>query len=463
MQIIKKDINSTIVFFILLHIIIWTLIPSISNNNLPLDTIEALAWGRELEFGYSKHPPLSAWIVEFFYSVFGNNDWAYYLLSQIFVGISFFIIFKFSEDFFKIKIHSLLCILLLEGIFFYNFTTPEFNVNIAHLPFWSLAVFYCWRGIKFNTNIDWLLFGLFAALGILCKYSFIYLLLSIDIFFIYTIIKYKKFDPKCLVSLISFFIVLLPHFIWLIDNDYITIKYVFARTDLEGSTFKDHIFYPLIFLSKQIGILLPFFIMVFFIIKKLKVKINFNDKKLLFLISLNITPILLVFLTSLLTGANIRTMWMTPFYLFSGTFFLYIFEIKNSLKKLNNFFFIFLFLFILSPSLYFIVSFVKTDKRTDYPGSYISQVVQTEWTNNFSNKIDTVIGDEWYAGNLSYHLESRPKIIILQKDQSGEVFLKNIKNKGIILIEPFEEMNDCMGVFYQIPKLNDICMVDKNE
>jgi hypothetical protein len=307
------------------------------------------------------------------------------------------------------------------------------------------------------------LFGFFAALGILCKYSFIYLLLSIDIFFIYTIIKYKKFDSKCLISLISFFIVLFPHFIWLIDNDYSTIKYAFLRTDLEGSTFKDHIFYPLIFLSKQIGILLPFFIMSFFIIQKLKIIINFNDKKLLFLISINIIPIFLVFFTSLFMGANIRTMWMTPFYLFLGTFFLYIFEIKNILKKLNNFFFIFLFLFILSPFLYLTVSFINTDKRTDYPGRYISQLVKTEWTKNFSNKIDTVIGDEWYAGNLSYHLESRPKIIILKKSQNGDVFLKRIKNKGLILIEPFNEMNECVGVFYQIPKLNDICMVGKNE
>ena len=53
--------------------------------------------------------------------------------------------------------------------------------------------------------------------------------------------------------------------------------------------------------------------------------------------------------------------------------------------------------------------------------------MQTEWTNNFSNKIDTVIGDEWYAGNLSYHLESRPKIIILQKEPERRSFFKKYK------------------------------------
>ena len=29
----------------------------------------------------------------------------------------------------------------------------------------------------------------------------------------------------------------------------------------------------------------------------------------------------------------------------------------------------------------------------------------------YKSKINYVIGDEWYAGNLSYHLESRPKWI----------------------------------------------------
>ena len=58
----KIDVDKILIFFFLAHIIIWTLIPSISNNNLPLDTIEALAWGTNLDWGYNKHPPGSAWI-----------------------------------------------------------------------------------------------------------------------------------------------------------------------------------------------------------------------------------------------------------------------------------------------------------------------------------------------------------------------------------------------------------------
>ena len=44
--------------FLFSHAIIWTLIPSLSNINLPLDTIEALAWSSNLQWGFLKHPPI---------------------------------------------------------------------------------------------------------------------------------------------------------------------------------------------------------------------------------------------------------------------------------------------------------------------------------------------------------------------------------------------------------------------
>ena len=191
MDILKIKINKILTFFLFSHLAIWVLVPAITNNNLPLDTIEALAWGSNLDWGFNKHPPLSALAVEIFYQIFGSQDWAYYLLSQIFVVISFIVVWKFSEDFFKNKIYPLIGVLLLEGIYFYNYTTPEFNVYICELPFWALTVLFCWRGFKSNENSDWLIFGLFAALGILSHYLFIYLLAAMDVFFLYMIIKRK--------------------------------------------------------------------------------------------------------------------------------------------------------------------------------------------------------------------------------------------------------------------------------
>ena len=410
---VNKNINNIFFIFAFSHLIIWTLVPTITNKNLPLDTIEALAWGSNLEWGFNKHPPMSAFFTEVFYQIFGAQDWSYYLLSQIFVLISFFYVFKFANEVLQDVKLGFISTILLSSIYFYNFTTPEFNVNVCQLPFWSLVVYYSWRiynskDIKF---LDCLLVGIFAAIGFLSKYLFIYLLLSIDLLFVYLIFfkKTKKFDFKYLISLEVFLVLLVPHLIWLYDNDFVTIFYGLKRTGLEESIFLDHIKYPIIFLLKQIGILIPFFFLVYLLIKKTKFKFNIKDKKFLFLIFINLVPIILMLITSVVTGSKIRTMWMTPFYLFFGVFFVYLFKSQINPKKINSFLVGFLFLFFLSPIIYSYVSISQTDKRTDYPGKQIAAKVQITWDQDFEKKIQFVTGDEWKAGNLSYHLKSRPK------------------------------------------------------
>ena len=412
MNVLNRNINNIFFIFALSHLIIWTLVPSLTNKNLPLDTIEALAWGSNLDWGFNKHPPISAFFPEIFYQIFGAQDWAYYLLSQIFVLIAFYFVFKFAYEIFgNIKL-ILISVFLLSSIYFYNFTTPEFNVNVCQLPFWSLVVYYSWKiyqskEIKFK---DCFLIGLFGAIGFLSKYLFFYLLLSIALLFIYLIYfkKIKKFDFKYLITLEVFIVLLIPHFVWLYNNDFITIFYGLKRTGLEGSGILDHLKYPIIFVLKQIGILIPFFFLIWLLVKKIKFKINLKDKKFLFLLFINILPIFLMFITSMIMGSKIRTMWMTPFYLFFGVLFVYIFQSQINLKKINKFLYGFLFLFFLSPVLYSYISISKTDKRTDYLGKEIAKKVQLVWDQDFNKPIDFVIGDEWKAGNLSYHLKSRP-------------------------------------------------------
>ncbi len=412
MSINSKNINNIFYIFVTAHLMFWTLIPSLTNHNLPLDTIEALAWGSNLDWGFNKHPPMSAFFPEIFYQIFGSQDWAYYLLSQIFVVISFYYVFKLSKEILNNNLLGLISVLLIETIYFYNFTSPEFNVNVCQLPFWSLTAYYAWRifngkNIKFS---DCFLVGLFAAFGFLSKYLFLYLLVSIDLLFIYLIFikKDRKFDFKYLITTEVFLVALVPHFIWLTNNEFITITYGLARTGLEQSSLINHIQYPLIFIGKQIGILIPFLILTWLLVQKLKFKINIKDKKLLFLLSINVLPILLMFLTSFITGSKIRTMWMTPFYLFFGTLFVYMLQTQINIKKLKPFVIGFVFFFFLSPVLYAYVSISKDDKRTDYPGKEIAIKTQYAWDQQFDSKINVVLGNEWNAGNLSYHLKSRP-------------------------------------------------------
>ncbi len=453
----KKNISKIYFLFLFSHLVMWTLIPFISNGNLPLDTIEALAWGSKLDWGYNKHPPLSAFAVEVFYSFFGRSDWAYYLLSQVFVTTAFIYVWKFSNEIFKNKIFSLLSILILEGIFFYNFTTPEFNVNISQLPFFALIVYFLWKGINKNQISDWILFGIFSAIGFLSKYLFIYFLIPIFLFLIFFYLNNKKILINYFISIFVSLAILIPHFIWLFENEFITIFYGLKRSGLTEINFIDHILNPLIFILKQLVILIPFFLMFLVLLKKFKFKINFKLKKNLFLISITVIPLILVMITSIISGAKIRTMWMTPFYLFFGTLFFEIFRNCINLKNLRKFYYIFIFFFILSPTTYLCISILDKTKRTDYPGKEISRLVQNKWDDNFVNEIKIVVGDEWFAGNLSYHLVSRPQWTSELKSE-----VKDLNdNQGVIYTgNPKVLKKICPGVFGTIKPVG-YCMIGK--
>jgi len=451
----KKNISLVLNLFLFTHLIVWTLVPFLSNKNLPLDVIEALAWSSNLDWGFEKHPPLSAFFPEIFYQIFGRQDWAYYLLSQIFVTLSFVVVFKLAKEFLKNETHALVSIFLLEGIYFYNFTTPEFNVNICQMPFWTLTVYYFWKSFKDDKVKDWALFGFFAALGFLSKYLFIYLLFGITIFFFFNLKKNKKFNFKYFIPILIFLLVLSPHLLWLIDNNYKTIIYAFKRTGLEEGSFLNHLIYPIKFTLKQIGILIPFFALLSLLISRFKFTFTFRDKKLVYLISVTFVPIFLMLLTSLIFGANIRTMWMTPFYLFFGLIFVYIFRTKINLNSLKKFMVVFLFVFILSPAAYLYISLSEDTKRTDFPGKEIASLVQSRWDKNFTNNITIIVGDEWLGGNLSYHLKSRPRWF-----NKLDPELKNLKLDGGVIYTGNADVlkTVCPGEFGKI-QLQGICMI----
>ena len=455
-MIIKKNINKIYFSFLFFHLLIWTLIPTLTNVNLPLDTIEALAWGSNIDWGFNKHPPFSAIATNFIYGIFGNQDWAYYLLSQIFVILGFIAVFKLANEFFKNDYLAFLSVISLEGIFFFNYTSPEFNVNVSQLPFWGLSIFFTWRVIKYNKNLDTLFLGLFLALGLLSKYLFLYLIFGIYSLFVFLLLKRKiEFYKIFTVSLVTL-IIITPHLIWLFKNDFITITYGFQRTGIENNLL-NHLIFPIIFITKQIGILLPFLLMTFFLLKRIKLKKLKLDDKLIFLLFTFLAPIVLMTLTSLLTGAKIRTMWMTPFYLFLGVFFIYIFKENIILKSLNKFYLMFLFISFFSPITYAFVSLNNDFKRTDYPGKEIARLVQDRWDENFSNDIKLVIGDEWYAGNLSYHLNSRPRWDIELKERPEDL---NISDGIIYTGNPEILKNICPGVFGTIKPVG-YCMIGR--
>ena len=395
----------------LYHLIIWTIIPYFSNKNLPLDVIEALAWGQDFDLGYNKHPPLSAWIPGLLFKIFGNKDWIYYLLSQVFIVISFIFLWKLSSFFLKKNYQILLSVLTIEGIAFFTFETPQFNVNICQIPLWIGTVYFFFKSIRKNKITDWIFLGVFSALGFLTKYIFAYLLISLFFYLVFIFLIKKKINFNSLYALLTFFLITLPHFQWLIQNDFTTIYYAVKRGGLNEFNIYNHLLNPLKFLTSQIAISLPFLLLGYFLIKKIKIKLPFNNEKFIFLIFSFILPFFLILITSIISGSRIRTMWMIPFYSLIGVFFIFLYQDQINLKKLKKFYIILIIFLVISPTLYSLRSIYK-DSRTGYEGKKIALQIEKEWKTISKEKISNVGFSEWYAGNLSYQLSNRPKVFL---------------------------------------------------
>ena len=395
----------------LYHLIIWTFVPYFSNKNLPLDVIEALAWGQDFYLGYNKHPPLSAWIPGLLFKIFGNKDWIYYLLSQVFIVISFIFLWKLSSLFFKKKSQILLSILAIEGIAFYTFDTPQFNVNICQIPLWIGTVYFFFKSIKNNKIINWIFLGVFSALGFLTKYIFAYLLISLFFYLIFISTKKKKISFNFLYALLTFLLITIPHLQWLIQNDFTTLYYAIKRGGLNEFNIYNHLLNPVKFLMNQIIVLLPFLLLIHILIKKIKVKLPINNEKFIFLLFSFLIPFFLILITSIITGSRIRTMWMIPFYSLIGIFFIFLYQNEINSKKFKNFFILLIIFLIVSPILYSLRS-IYSDSRTSYDGKKIALQVEQEWKNISKDKISNVGFSEWYAGNLSYQLGNRPKVFL---------------------------------------------------
>jgi len=410
-----------LLFWVLaLHMLAWTIVPSLLNQNLPLDLIEELTWGREWQWGYDKHPPLSAWMMEGVAWLTGGADWGQYFLAQVCVVLSFVAAWFLAREFVDAD-RALLAVLLLEGIYFYNFTTPELNANVALHPFWSLTLLMFWRGYRYNRLIDWGLCGCFAAAAFLSKYFAAILFLPLVVFLLLdrrgrTCIKSKGFY----FGAVLFLLLLVPHLVWVVNNGFTTLQYGLTRAGV-GDTIAiiNHVKNPLKFLLNVAFVSLPMLGLFYAIGRpdwRWKKRQSSED---LFLWLVLLGPLVTVLVLSLLTGMRLRSMWAYPLFFPVGILLVSHFAADVSEWKIPRFAKAFgivcsLFLLIYGGIQGFSPLFKEKGKRTHFPGKALAAEVLDLWQQKSDLPLRYIGGDLWLAGNAAWYsgLPQRPSVAI---------------------------------------------------
>lgn len=214
-----------------LHVLAWVLAHGISDTNLDAyaDMLENYAWGQHLSWGSAKHPPLFAWITGMWFMVFPPLDTSYHLLSYLNVAVGLLGVYRFAkaighDDF------ALPSVLLLSMAFPYSTLAVKFNANAVLLSVWPWVAVAWAHSIRKPDRQGFLwsvALGLLAALAMLGKYYSGVFLLALFL----ASLSFKEgrawlWTARPWLTLLVFFLALIPHLDWLQTHDFVTLHYI---------------------------------------------------------------------------------------------------------------------------------------------------------------------------------------------------------------------------------------------
>ena len=213
--------------------IFWVLQAALFQNILPLDAVEAIVWGRQLQLGQMKSPPLSGYLAYAAFWLSGGQDWSLYLLDQLTVCCGIFFVYKLGREFFD-EFAAATGAMLIFFLIYYMPPALKFCSHSTQYAFMPAMVYFFYRAYKYNRWCDWIGMAIFSVLAVLGKYSAVQLLLALVILMIFTADGRKCFASiKPYVAGIVFLALLAPHIVWLFQHDFLPIVHLDERTALK--------------------------------------------------------------------------------------------------------------------------------------------------------------------------------------------------------------------------------------
>lgn len=425
-QIATSDNDPTIrVFWAIAigHLLLWLLICVVTQPNLPLDMVEMIYWGQQWQWGYHKHPPLPAWIAAAVWEFSGNQPWAMYLVAQSTIVLTFWSVWQLAREIVSPWL-AICCVTLMEGCYYCNYMVNDINNTIMTRPMWALAILLLYWALNRKTasqrTLCWCVTGVVIGLGMLCKYYMAVLVitfLAIPVFIPDTRRALKTAGPWLMTAIaIGIFS---PHFIWMIDNDFITVEYVLNRSSdaaahsLVGDVLK-HFTSPVSFLLSQVGAVLPVLLLAWPLLKGGKTGGKLNrapsayglnvprfDRQYLTIVVLG--PIVVYLIVSAAWGASIRSMWGGPLFSFLGLFLIAKFSVQQQHVKIG---------YVIRSSLaagavMALALFIRNGfgpavrgelSKVHFPGAEVARLVNQRWRQLHSTDLKIVGGQMFVAG-----------------------------------------------------------------
>ena len=435
--------------FLALHVLLWWWLPALLQHNLPLDVIEQLAWGREWQIVYFKHPPLPAWIVESVAVVSGRWPPALYLIGPLCSALSLFAVWRLGRAMLG-PWRALLAVLAQEGVVYFTFFTPEFNHNVVLLPLWAALGLAGYRACfeSQRNTAHWLWFGALAALGMLGKYTTALLLLPLlGLAILHPSLRRVWRKPGPWLAVCVALLLLTPHLLGLWRIDFTPLYFPFQRAP-EATHWYDHIVYPVLFAVAQFGDIAALLLAVALLAWRrpgeplvLPGPSRLLPEQRAYLVTITWAPAALAVAASLVLGLHFKDMWGYPMWCFIGLFLMAEAVGPISRGGVQRFAAAWLIILLTVPTVFAVQQsvggyLVRKPIRAEFPGHELAQAVEQRWHAVAGPApLPIVAGDVWLAGNVAFYGADRPSVFIdADEDKSPWIAPSALVRQGAVLI-----------------------------
>jgi len=200
-----------------------------SSQDLNADMAEMVVWAQQPALGYSKHPPLLAWVLAVWFAIFPHADWAFWLLSAITLATGIYLAIELAGEWLD-GVKRAAVPFLLAVIPFYNFLGLKFDQNSALIPLWALAMWAFVRSLN-GRHLGWAaLAGVAAAAAMLVKYWSEFLILALALAALFHPRRKDYFRSAApWVTAGVFLLAVMPHVVWLIRENFPPFTWVAVR------------------------------------------------------------------------------------------------------------------------------------------------------------------------------------------------------------------------------------------
>jgi 4-amino-4-deoxy-L-arabinose transferase-like glycosyltransferase len=394
--------------------LIYTVVTYLSLPNVALDTVEMLYWGRQWQWGYGKHPPLPAWLAETAWWLCGGHVIGVHLLGYALTGLTIWAVWRLARRLVPPR-EALLAALSLEGVLFYTYWTYDFNNNVVLVPCWALTTLTLFRACQRDRVRDWLATGAWAGLGLLAKYSLVFLLVPLLVWMLLEPQARRYWRrPGPYLALAVMLLIVAPHVAWTAQHDWVTLSYVSGRANKPAATIATYLLNPLIFVAFQVFVLLPLLVVLALTLVR-RPEWHRPGSRFAggFLATVVLGPVGLHVALALIMGAKLCAGWGAPLWTCAG---LALIRWRPPAAKLQRWLVVGLVACSLAglalvpiQTIGFRAGWYRP-QRFHYPGRTLAREADRHWREHYPGPIPAVAGSNWLAGNIGLYAPGRPQV-----------------------------------------------------